>query len=330
MKNVFGAGAVIALVLCVGVFAFLFATNTPGRALQEGLETVKIAHVSGQFSTNFPLFVGEKTGIFAKNGLNVVGEEMDARIAVPALLNGSVDYIPFSREGASAALKGADIKFVSMITENQFLYLIGRGDRPADIESISVSHMHGSTHYFSLLAMERNKFDAKLVDAGNSVPATRSMVISGVTDAAILGYLAPIDFAAEGLQILDDFNTESFVLGLNTSGKAIRERPEQVRRVTLAFKEVARYIKENPEATKELLYEYYGYSERTEAQNAKVERALADASRFFSPTGAPSEDQQRLLIQIAKVSEMRTLEEIRAVEVTDDDLRAVFDLRFVE
>lgn len=324
---------IVLVLLVAGIFIYRNAGDEKLPVVQNepATEVVRIAHAPGQFSMNFPLYVGREAGIFAHYGLEVHGEEMDSSIAIPALIGGSVDYIPYSREGAIAALHDVDVKFVTMISSNQFQYLLGRaGTATSSIRTMAVPTLHSASHYLALAAMDRGAFTAEIVEGGNSIPATRAMLMRDMADAAILSYLAPVDFESEGIAILDDLDGDALIMGLTTQSKTIAENPEQVTRVVNAFKDIAQYVKDSPEETKNLLFAYYGFTERTEAEARKVEQAYVAASTFFSSTGIPTETQKHHLIQTASVVQFDTLDAVRSYTVTDADIAQVFDLRFVE
>lgn len=294
------------------------------------LDRVVIGHTDGQFITLFTIFIGEKFGIFEKYGLKVVPESIESRIAVPALLSGSIDFSTITREVTTAALRGGDTRFVMMLINNQTQYLVGKKDiKLSEIESIAITNMHGTPHYLALKAMERGGFSADIKFMG-SIPSVRAAVSRGDADAGVFGYFAPIDFEADGLVVIDDFTDDSLSIGLSTTDKKIRENSDKIKKVVTAFQEVVAYIQSHPEDIKPLLFEYYDYSEKVDTERRKVETAYNDLSRFLSSTGLPTEEDKIRLIQAAKAGEYENLEDIYSIEVTDEDMRKVFDLQFVE
>lgn len=322
---------IVAGAVGLGLLGFsLISRSESTSATDDNLERVVIGHTDGQFITLFTIFIGEQLGVFAKYGLEMVPESMESKVAVAALLSGSVDFSTISREVTTASLKGGDTRFVMLLINNQMQYLVGRdGIQPSEIRTIAVTNMYSTPHYLSLKAMERGGFSAEIKFMG-SIPAVRAAVAKGDADAGIFGYFAPVDFEASGLNLLDDFGNESLLIGLSTTKKKIDRDAEQVERVVTAFSEVIEYIQTHPEETKSFLYDYYEYDENVDTERRKVEAAYDGLNRFLSSSGSPTNEERVRFVQSAKANEYVTLEDIYNIEVTSEDMNNVFDLRFVE
>lgn len=326
MKKLAFALGGIAVLAAAGWYAF-------GRdaAPADTLEVVRFVHTSGQFSVNFPIFVGRETGIFAAHGLDVRGEEVEGGVAVAALLSGSVDYMAFPSQATPAWLQGAPIRMVSTLSEISFQYLVAKaGLAPAEIRSIGIPRKHVSPHQFTLAAMEKYGIDAELKET-LTPSALRAEMLRGNLDAAVVGYLAPVDFETGGFVVLDRFEDDpGSILTIQALERTIREKPDQVQRVVDAFRGVAQYIRDNPAETREMLYEYYGFTERTETEVRKVEEGYAAASAFFSPSGALSKAGVRRLIQVAKAGEYETLADIERQDVSEEEIANLITPQFVD
>lgn len=325
---VWGVGVVV--LGLVGLAVFGSFQSKPEDINSVELSEVVIGHADGQFITLFTVFVGNKLGIFEDHGLKIRTEGMESKIAVPALLSDSIDFATISREVTTAALKGGEIKFVSLLINNQMQYLIGKtGSQPSDIKSIAVTNPASSPHYLTLKAMEKYGIEAE-IRFMSTVPGVRAAVERGDADAGVFNYFAPVDFEAAGLSIMEDFGNESLLIGLSTTDRNIQEEGDKVKQTVAAFKDIAEYIQSHPDEIKPLLYEYFKYSQNVDTESRKVDRAYDDLRRFLSVTGVPTQEEKVRFVQTAKNVEFDSLDDLESIEVTEDDMGKVFDLRFVE
>ena len=96
------------LACCIVLITVIGPTTRPavgGTAIKIG--RTNIANIS-----HLPIYVAMEAGLFQQQGLDAKFVAMPERALVTAGLGGTIDFVPLSRAGARAALKGAAVRFV--------------------------------------------------------------------------------------------------------------------------------------------------------------------------------------------------------------------------
>jgi len=315
-------------IIIVALLVVFFLTSISQNSEEQQKTVVKIGQFSSSFNA-FPLFVAKEKGFFEEYGLEVELKEIEAKIAIPALLAKEIDYSFYIREGVLASLEGAPIKTIVTFTEDSSFFLVARpGLEMSDLKTIGIGSWSTTPHYLALKVIEENNLSAEIVTAG-TVPTATAMLVKGQIDAVVQTALSAHQLQAKDYKILKAFD-EGMTQGLFTSDDKIKNNPEEVQKVIMALQSAVRFIKNNPEETQELLFSLLKL-EKNEVNQKIVEEIYSISQRNFSEEGVPaSQEGINLLIKLAKVGEYKTISDIEKQTVTDEDISAAFDFSLVK
>ena len=247
--------------------------------------------------------LGQKRGFLEEEGLQAEFIRMGAPVGLATLVTGEIDYYTSIGPGVAAALRGVPVKIVACYVPGPTAILIARP------EFKSVQELRGKTiglnvfggnleiiarNIFKHFGMDADK-DIKFL-AGGPLEARFVSMKQGLIVATLGG--PPTDFLGKkmGFVVLARAH-ELFsfpVTGILASGKKIKERPDEVKRVIKAGIKANRYIRQNRDGTIQSWMEWM-----------KVDKEMATATydsvgKAFNEDGSLPEDGLRLLIDEAK------------------------------
>src|SRR6476620_894877 len=250
-----------------------------------------------------PLPMAEKRDFFKEQGLQ--GEFIRIRPAISsaALVSGEIDYDMVLGNGIGAAIRGLPVKVVACFLPATPIALIARPEFKSvqDLKgkNIGLNTFGGTLESISRLiakhfGLDPDK-DLKFLATG-TVESRFAAMQQGLT-AATLGS-PPIDFLGQklGFVVLARAN-ELFnfpASGLVASVRAIKEKPDQIKRVIKAGIKASRYIRQNREGTLPVMTEFL-----------KIDKEIAAVTydsvwKAFTEDGSLPENGLRVAIDEAR------------------------------
>lgn len=314
-KKLLWATVLLALTV-VGVITFFLRPRVE-------LSEIKIA-------INFPspiLFIATERGFFEEKGLKVKLETMLPEDSVSALLAGKVDYAyflsPFIKSSIEASLRGAPIKIIIFTEKYQVAPVITRsGLKLNDLKIIGIVS-YPFFYYQGLKFIEENSLKVKIIKVERPKEAETSLT-SGITDAVLVGLPSAARLRAQGFQVLDILNG-ILPSGLSARDDKIEKESEEVQKVVYALRQAREFIVTEPEETKKLILKLFKLKE-TEENLQMVEKMYLEWER----RNISANEGAKLLVQIVKAGMFETVQEVEEQIVTPEDLKKVFDFRFVK
>jgi NitT/TauT family transport system substrate-binding protein len=243
--------------------ALLFLVLAPSVVV-EAADKVRMGFpdLAAQF---LPLPLAEKRDFLKEQSLQ--GEFIRIRPAISpaALVSGEIDYDTVLGNGIGAAIRGLPVRVVACFLPATPIALISRSEfkRVQDLKgkNIGLNTFGGTLESISRLiakhfGLDPDK-DLKFLATG-TVESRFAAMQQGLT-AATLGS-PPIDFLGRklGFVVLARAN-ELFnfpASGLVASVRAIKEKPDQIKRVIKAGIKASRYIRQNREGTLPVMTEF--------------------------------------------------------------------------
>jgi NitT/TauT family transport system substrate-binding protein len=237
----------------LGVFLSVIFLHTSAHAVE--MIRIGFPDLAAQF---LPLPLGEVKGFFQEEGLRAEFIRIRPAISAAALTAGEIDYDAVLGNGIAAAIRGLPVKVLAAYVPATPIALIVRP------EIKSVSDLRGrpiglNTYGGTLESIARLMFkhfgldpdrEAKFLPTG-TVDSRFAAMKQGLT-AATLGS-PPIDFLAGKLGFVVLARAHELfsfpASGLVASTRKIKEKPEEVKRVIKAGIKANRYIRQNREAT---------------------------------------------------------------------------------
>lgn len=232
-------------------------TTAAAKPTARPLEKVKIM-IPSKTSGRTEFYIGVEKGIFREEGLDAEITVLAANLAVPAMLNGDVDYITVPDPSWQAVVKGGEpIRQVMEIKgNNSWRIFVAPGltsgkqldGKPIAVNSRASSNQVATEQALKSIGLDPSKNTFVVTpNYADIVGAMKSGAVSGASMSSPQSYLA----AAEGLkEVLDTRDVVKVPSsGLTATVKRIQQNPDQVKRVMRAiFKSIA-YIKAHQEET---------------------------------------------------------------------------------
>jgi NitT/TauT family transport system substrate-binding protein len=213
-------------------------------------------------------------------------------------------------------MRGIPVKVVAVLLDSPPYAMISR----PEVKSIKAlagrtlgMGVYGSTtDVVARMMLERSGIDpekdVKLVAFGLD-SARLAALQEGLVDAAVIAPPADAQARRLGLNVLaraNDFLRFPHI-GLGTSNRVIKEKPQELKKVTKALLRANRFIRENRDESIRILMDWGGTEKENETD------AYDSTWQVFSPDGSLSEDGMRLVIEDGK----KALKITRAVPLSE-------------
>lgn len=329
-KQIYLGGIIILII----ILALILTGRTEKSSLTEapvGLREIKIGYLPvGASHVGLPILVAEEKGFFQEEGLKVELVKIDTGMSVSALLNGSIDYSSFGIAEIGASLKGASISTFMLTARGpaNFMLIARPGLEIDEIKTIGITYWHIPMHYQALRLVEEENLESEIVVSG-APAATVAMLVKGDVDAVLASDLRAVQLQAEGFQSIKELET-MHPSSLSTRKEKIENDPEEVQSVVRAFQKSIEYILQaDIEEIAEFLLKHSSMEATTE--NIDLARAASPSIvKALDRRGLAANEGAEMLIKYAKAGNYQTLQDVESQIVTADEIKQVFDFRFVE
>ncbi len=301
----------------VGILIAISTLSGPPQFLHAA-DRVRLAITNPNMSF-LPAGVALRRGFFKEEGLDVEVIRMTVPVTINALLNGDIDYTLIFGSVVRANLRGMPLKVVAGLLDSPTHALIARPEYKSVKElkgkTLGIGNFGGTDDVAARLMLKHSGIDPEKdmkVMALGPDRARLAALKQGLVDVASAAPPADSEGKKMGFNVLARaYELFRFpFIGLGTTDRKIKEKPNEVKRVVKALIKANRFIRENKEGAVQVLVEW-----------GRVEREHAEASydatvKVFSPTGAIPEDGLRLVIEQAK-GELKITREVSPSEVSD-------------
>jgi NitT/TauT family transport system substrate-binding protein len=266
--------------------------------------------------------VALKRGMFRDEGLDVEIIRMNANVSITALSTGDIDYTMVFASVVRGALRGMPMKVVASFMDSSTHLLIARPEyktiRDLKGKTLAVSTFGATSDVAARMMMKQGGVDPekelKIIPLGVE-RARYAALKEGIVDVAVLSPPTDTDALRSGYRVLSRFH-ELFKLpftGLGTHLKKLKEKPDEVRRMTKALLRANRFVRSNREGTIQTMMDWI-----------KVDRESAAATydstwKIFSEDGGISESGLKLVIDQGREA-MKIERPVANAEVADFNL----------
>lgn len=300
------------LFFCAVVSAFTISHQSYGA------DKTRIAVTNFNLSY-LPVGVAIKRGFFKDEGLDVEVIRMNTPNTLTAMITGDVGYTLLFGSVVRAALRGLPIRAVASLLDSPTYALIARPEYKTLKElrgkTVGIANFGGTDEVLSKLILKAQGIDVerdlKFIALGTD-RARLAALKEGLVDVAIISPPGDTLGRQMGFNVLtrayENFNFP--FLGIGTNLKSLKEKPQEVRRVTKSLIRANRLIREDKEGAVRVLVDW-----------AKIEREHAVASydsawKVFSPDGTIQPDGLRLVLEQAK-TELKLTRDVPLSEIVD-------------
>lgn len=266
--------------------------------------------------------VAVKRDFFKEEGLAAELIRMNANVSITALANGDVDYTLIFGSVVRAALLGFPLRVVASFMDSSTHTLIALPEYKAvkDLKGkvLGVSSFGATADVVARMMIKHFGIDPekemKIIALGPE-RARFTALKEKVVDVAVISPPADSEGKKLGFNVLARaYELFSFpFIGLGTSVKKIKEKPDEVKRTIKALIKANRYIRQNRDGAIQVLTEWG----RTGKENATA--TYNSTSKVFNADGNIPEDGLRLVIDQAKQT-LKVTREVSPGEVSDTSL----------
>jgi NitT/TauT family transport system substrate-binding protein len=266
--------------------------------------------------------VALKRDFFREEGLAAELIRMNANVSITALANGDIDYTLIFGSVVRAALLGFPLRVVASFMDSSTHTLIALSEYKAvkDLKGkvLGVSSFGATADVVARMMIKHFGIDPekemKIIALGPE-RARFTALKEKVVDVAVISPPADSEGKKLGFNVLARaYELFSFpFIGLGTSVKKIKEKPDEVKRTIKALIKANRYIRQNRDGAIQVLMDWG----RTGRENATA--TYDSTSRVFNADGNIPEDGLRLVIDQAKQT-LKLSREISPGEVSDTSL----------
>ncbi len=291
----------------------------PGPLQAQDKIRISISSIDVAFFTGA---VAQMRGFFKEEGLDAEIIRMNANVSITALANGDVDYTLIFGSVVRAAIQGFPVKVVAAFMDSSTHTLIARPEFKSvkDLKgrTLGVSSFGATADVVARMMIKHFGIDPekemKIIALGPE-RARFAALREKVVDVAVISPPADAEGKRLGFNVLaraPDLFTFPFI-GLGTSVKKIKEKPDEIKRAIKALIKANRYIRQNREGSIQVLMKWG----RTDRANAT---ATYDSTvKVFNADGSIPEDGLRLVIDQAKQA-LKVTREVSPSEVADTTL----------
>ncbi|MGH7773806.1 MAG: ABC transporter substrate-binding protein [Candidatus Binatia bacterium] len=296
------------------VGAFLFFLAVPALRAADKVR-LSITNLNMSF---LPAGVAFKQGFFKEEGLDAEIIRMNVPNTVTALMTGDIGYTLIFGSVVRGALRGMPMRVVAGLLDSPTHTLVARPQYTSVKElkgkTLGIGNFGGTDDVAARLMFRHFGVDPereiKIISLGPD-RARLAALKEGLVDVASVAPPADAIGKTMGFNVIARAH-ELFkfpFIGLGTHLNRIKERPDEVKRVTKALIKANRFIRENREGAVKILAEW-GRVERGQAE------ASYDSTRgVFNQNGNIPEDGLRLVIEQAKL-ELKIAREVSLSEVS--------------
>ena len=218
------------------------------------------------FNMSFlPSGLAVKRGFFKDEGIEAEIIRMNANVAINALASGDTDYTMIFGSVVRAAIRGLPMKVVASLIDGSTHALITRPEfkTAKDLKGKTLGiQAYGATDQVAAIMMLKHlgvdaEKEIKFVALGPAAGRLAALK-EGVVEVAVISPPGDEEGRKMGFNVLARaYELFSFpFVGLGTSTRKIKERPDEVKRTIKALIKANRFIRQNREGTIQTLAEW--------------------------------------------------------------------------
>ena len=267
---------IITTLLCLAALIsifFVYNKKTDQKEKVVAREKIRVTYLSTQEAQRMVIDIAEKKGFFAKNNIDI--EKVPAPQKLDDIISsGNADVgITGMPDELALYLNDAETRLLAFTSHSSS---IGVSRFPKDqgnkIKKSAISRFGGFPQIMTLTALKNIGADVKNVQiVAVADDASRlAMLKNGDIDFAIITSKQSLDDAKldssfsvyDPSEIINDLGLSS---GIITYQKILDQKPQQIKDFVAAIYETTNYLKNNPDETKSLIQQLYGYTPESAA-----------------------------------------------------------------
>ena len=306
--------------------ALALCCSLMGRSLFAAEKTT-ISYSSRTYAF-LPAQVAAVKGFFRDEGLEPVLIQMRSQVAVPALMNGDIQYTLTFGNILTAALQGMPFKQLAVLTEKPLHHVVARPEIKtiADLRGkrVGTQRIGGSDHLAAEAILQAKGLDLKevqFVTLGADEPVRVEMLKKGLVDAICVSPPGPIRLQKEGYNILGgpkDLKIGSPIAAISITDSRLKENREQAKKVLRAVVRALRVVRERKDEVVPIMMQWLQQTREVAAESYDLivpsfsaDGSVSDATYQFAVDARLRElksDKRPLLAQLRDFSLLREVQ----------------------
>jgi NitT/TauT family transport system substrate-binding protein len=235
------------------IFAALALCLAAPSAPLDAAEKVTISYSSRTYAF-LPAQVAAAKGFFKDEGLEPVLIQMRSQVAVPALMNGDIQYTLTFGNILTAAIQGMPFKQLAVLTEKPMHHVVARPEIKTvqDLKGkrIGAQRIGGSDYLAAEAILQAKGLDLKdvqFVALAADEPVRVEILKKGLVDAICVSPPGPVRLQKEGYNILGgpkDLKIGSPIAAVSITEARLKDNRDQAKKVLRATVRALRLIRD--------------------------------------------------------------------------------------
>ena len=282
-------------------------------------EKITISYSSRTYAF-LPAQVGVVKGFFKDEALESVLVQMRSQVAVPALMNGDIQYTLTFGNILTAAIQGMPLKLLAVLTERPLHHIVSRPEIKtiADLrgKKIGTQRIGGSDHLAAEAILQAKGLDLKeiqFITLGADEPVRVEILKKGLVDAISVSPPGPIRLQKEGFHILGgpkDLKIGSPISAVAATDSRLKDNRDETKKVLRAMVRALRFIRERKGEVISIMMHWL--NQTREVASDSYDLILPS----FSPDGGASDATYEFAIE-ARKGALKTDKAIALSQVRD-------------
>ena len=270
-----------------------------------------------------PAQVAVVKGFFREEGLEPVLIQMRSQVAVPALMNGEIQYTLTFGNILTAAIQGMPFKQLAVLTEKPLHHIVSRPEIKtiADLRGkrIGTQRIGGSDHLAAEAILEAKGLDIRdvqFITLGADEPVRVEILKKGLVDAICVSPPGPIRLQKEGFNILGgpkDLKISSPIAAISITDSRLKENRDQAKKVLRATVRALRFIRERKDEVVPIMMQWLQQTKEVAGESYDM------IVPSFSPNGGVSDATYQFAVN-ARMKDLKSDKRISLSQVRDFSL----------
>jgi NitT/TauT family transport system substrate-binding protein len=242
----------------------------------DAAEKVTISYSSRTYAF-LPAQVAAAKGFFKDEGLEPVLIQMRSQVAVPALMNGDIQYTLTFGNILTAAIQGMPFKQLAVLTEKPLHHVVARPEIKTvqDLKGkrIGAQRIGGSDYLAAEAILQAKGLDLKdvqFVALAADEPVRVEILKKGLVDAICVSPPGPVRLQKEGYNILGgpkDLKIGSPIAAVSITETRLKENRGQAKKILRATVRALRFIRERKDEVVPIMVQWLQQTKEVAAES---------------------------------------------------------------
>ncbi len=311
-----------------GVLLAALLLSAAGAVAPAGAAEKTTISYSSRAYAYLPAQVAVVKGFFKEEGLEPVLVQMRSQVAVPALMNGDIQYTLTFGNILAAAILGMPFKQLAVLTEKPLHHVVARPEikTVADLRGkrVGTQRLGGSDHLAAEAILQAKGLDLRdiqFITLGADEPVRVEMLKKGLVDAICVSPPGPIRLQREGYNILGgpkDLKIGSPIVAVSTTESRLKENREQAKKVVRAVVRGLRFVRERKDDVVPVMMQWLQQTKEVASESYDLivpsfsaDGAVSDATYQFAVDQRMKELKSDKRVPLSQLRDFSLLREVQ-------------------